>query len=225
MQPWIFQLYMIAERLAGLTGLGESGLSQPRARCRACRCLALCPRRGAEPGTTSNRSEIQVAGRDHRRGPSARHVRELGLCRSRPADGQDQAWTIKPAAAPLVPWSRFSCHRPLTGITGSNCCCAAITSASRSGPWPLSARWHVSYRAALPGGYLSWPCSRATDPSAAGRELRARRKESLDPLHPTGDWAQILDQVVNAQPDYLHHVTWMWLFSREGHAASARLSW
>jgi hypothetical protein len=29
MQPWIFQLYMIAERLAGMTGLGESGLSQP----------------------------------------------------------------------------------------------------------------------------------------------------------------------------------------------------
>ena len=29
MQPWIVQLYMIAERLTDMTGLGESVLSQP----------------------------------------------------------------------------------------------------------------------------------------------------------------------------------------------------
>lgn len=28
-QPWIVQLHVIAERLAGMTGLGESVLSQP----------------------------------------------------------------------------------------------------------------------------------------------------------------------------------------------------
>jgi hypothetical protein len=52
----------------------------------------------AGPGPAGQEAEPR------RRGPSARHVRELRLCRRRPGGGEDQAWTIKPAAAPPVPW-------------------------------------------------------------------------------------------------------------------------